>query len=187
MFIFEILIISLGLSMDCFAVTISNGICIPHIKKKQIFKIAFFFGVFQGIMPILGWFLGLAFKESVASIDHWISFSILSIIGLKMIIEAINEKPNEKKFNILNTKILITLSIATSIDAFVVGLSFAFLNINIIISSISIAIITFLVSILGIYIGKNFRKVISSKWAEIIGGIILIGIGTKILIEHLHK
>ncbi len=186
MYLTEIFIISLGLSMDCFAVTLSSGICLPCLKKKDILKIAFFFGLFQGGMPILGWLLGQAFKESVSTIDHWISFTILVIIGIKMIAEAMKDNPDSKSFNIKKMFVLLSLSVATSIDAFVVGIGFAFLDVNIITAVISIGVITFFISIAGVYLGRKFGKLVKSKWAEIAGGIILIAIGTKILIEHIY-
>ena len=181
----EIFIIGFGLAMDCFAVTLSSSICLPCLTKSDTFRIAFFFGLFQGGMPVLGWLIGKSFYESVASIDHWIAFSILSIIGIKMIIEAIKEDDTKQNFNIKRMKVLLWLSVATSIDAFVIGMSFAFLKVNIVTAVISIGVITFLVSVFGVFLGKKFGSIINSKWAEIIGGIILIAIGSKTLIQHL--
>jgi manganese efflux pump family protein len=182
----EIFIIGIGLAMDCFAVCLSCSISTPSLKKRESLKIAFFFGLFQGGMPILGWLLGKSFYSSVSSIDHWIAFSILAIIGIKMIIEALKEVDKKRNINIKMLKVLLLLSVATSIDAFVVGMSFAFLQVNILTAAISIGLITFLISIFGVFLGKKFGLLINSKWAEIAGGIILIGIGVKTLIQHLY-
>lgn len=184
--LFEIFIISFGLAMDCFAVSLSSSICLPCLKRRDFLKIALFFALFQAGMPVIGWLLGIAFYDSVASIDHWIAFSILGIIGAKMIVEASKPKKENESYNIKHLKILLMLSIATSIDAFVVGMSFAFLQVNIIIAIISIGIITFIMSLIGVYLGKRFGNLIASKWAEILGGTILIAIGLKILIQHLY-
>ena len=186
MSLIEIFIIAIGLAMDCFAVSLSSSICTPCLAKKDTLKIAFFFGLFQGGMPVLGWLIGKSFYSSVSSIDHWIAFSILTIIGIKMITEAIKDHSDKQNFNIKIFKVLLLLSIATSIDAFVIGMSFAFLQVNILTAAISIGVITFLISIFGISLGKKFRLLINSKWAEITGGIILIGIGVKTLIQHLY-
>jgi len=182
----EIFIIAIGLAMDCFAVSLSCSISSPDLKKQDSLKIAFFFGLFQGGMPILGWLLGKSFYDSVSSIDHWIAFSILTIIGIKMIIEALKEDNEKRNINIKLLKVILLLSIATSIDAFVVGMSFAFLQVNILIAAISIGAITFLIAVFGVFLGKKFGQLIKSKWAEIAGGIILIGIGVKTLIQHLY-
>lgn len=172
--------------MDCFAVSLSSSICLPCLKRSDIFRIAFFFGLFQGAMPILGWLLGRAFYESVASIDHWIAFAILGIIGIKMIAEARKDDNEKESFNIKLLKVLLWLSVATSIDAFVVGMGFAFLQVNIITAIISIGVITFLMSLFGVFLGKKFGNLINSKWAEMAGGFILVAIGAKTLMQHLY-
>lgn len=182
----EIFIIAFGLAMDCFAVSLSCSISTPCLKKEQALRIGLFFGFFQGAMPVLGWLLGKSFYNSVSAIDHWIAFSILAIIGIKMIVEALKDGLDKQNFDIRSPKILIMLSIATSIDAFVVGMSFAFLKVDILTAAISVGVITFLVSVFGVFLGKKFGTIIKSKWAEIAGGIILIGIGIKILIQHLY-
>jgi putative Mn2+ efflux pump MntP len=182
----EIFIIAFGLAMDCFAVSLSSSICTPCLKRQDTLRIAFFFGLFQGGMPVLGWLIGKSFYDSVASIDHWIAFSILAIIGIKMIAEALKEANEKQDFNIKILKVLLWLSVATSIDAFVIGMSFAFLQVNIVTAIISIGLITFLMSVFGVFLGKKFGSLISSKWAEIGGGIILVGIGAKTLIQHLY-
>lgn len=171
--------------MDCFAVSLSSSICLPCLNRREIFKVAFFFALFQGGMPVVGWLLGSAFYNSVSTFDHWIAFGILAIIGLKMIIEAVKESSDKESFNIKMMKVLLWLSVATSIDAFVVGMGFAFLKVNILYAVISIAVVTFLLTLLGVFLGKKFGNLINSKWAEIVGGVILIGIGVKTLVQHI--
>lgn len=185
-----ILLTAFALSMDAFAVSITKGITLNKINKQVAFKIAFFFGLFQGVMPFIGWFLGIRFESYIKSIDHWIAFFLLSFIGIKMILDA-KEVDNDvlntnEKYNSLysiNNKELIILSIATSIDALAVGISFAFLNIDIVPICLSIGIITFLVCFIGVIIGKKIGAMFKN-YAQIIGGIILILIGLNILNEH---
>ncbi|HNZ42337.1 MAG TPA: manganese efflux pump MntP family protein [Bacteroidales bacterium] len=180
----EIVLIALGLAMDCFAVSISCSLGKNNISRLLAVKIALFFGLFQGLMPVAGWLLGLSFKNMMSGFDHWIAFGLLSIIGIKMIVEAF-KKEEERDLNIRKTMVLISLSVATSIDAMVVGISFALLKLNMLLTLGIIGIVTFIVSLVGIYIGKKFTFISAGK-AAIIGGLVLIGIGTKILIEHLN-
>jgi len=179
-----ILIIAVGLAMDCFAVSISGGLCLPCMKPKDSLKIAISFGFFQALMPLIGWLLGFSFKDYIAAFDHWIAFGALSLIGLKMIIDAIRHKPEQKKFLITDWKVLLSLSVATSIDALIIGISFAFLEVNISKAILIIGVVTFIISLIGLFIGRKASRFTGSK-AEIIGGIFLILIGSKILFEHL--
>lgn len=181
----EIILIGVGLAMDCFAVCISCSLVQKDIKTSYALKIAASFGFFQAIMPVLGWLLGLTFKDLIADFDHWIAFGILSAIGLKMFVEAF-KKENKQELNITSFWVLISLSVATSIDAMIVGISFAFLELNMLLTVSIIGLVTFMISLIGIYLGKKFTF-ISGKKAEIIGGLVLIGIGIKILIEHLNS
>lgn len=184
-----IILTAFALSMDAFAVSVTKGITLRSINKKIAFKIAFFFGLFQGVMPLIGWFAGIRFESYIVSVDHWIAFFLLSFIGIKMIFDA-NEKDetiaietrNNSSYS-LDNKELIVLSIATSIDALAIGVSFAFLNIDILPICLSIAIITFIVCFLGVIIGKKIGTVFKN-YAQIAGGIILILIGLNILNEH---
>ncbi len=182
--ILEIILIGTGLAMDCFAVSVSCSLGKNTITPALALKIAFFFGLFQALMPVFGWLLGLSFKGLIAGFDHWIAFGLLSIIGMKMLIEAFKNE-NEKDLQITRFRVLLGLSLATSIDAMIVGISFAVLELNILLTIGIIGFVTFIISLLGIYIGKKFTF-ISAKKAEIIGGLVLVGIGTKILIEHLN-
>lgn len=181
---FTIFFIALGLAMDAFAVSITSGFTIRILKIEYAFKIALFFGFFQAIMPLLGWIAGYSIKDFISAIDHWIAFGLLSFIGIKMIYEASLIKKEEKDLLVLSLYSLLILSIATSIDAFAVGFSLSALSVSILNPAIIIGIITFLLSFFGVYIGNRFGHLFESK-IEIAGGLILIGIGFKILIEHI--
>jgi putative Mn2+ efflux pump MntP len=178
----ELLLIAIGLSMDSFAVSLTSG-SLQCINHKKGLKIALVFALFQAVMPVLGWLLGTTFRDMMERIDHWVAFSLLFIIGLKMIIEAIKVNPEERQFNINKNYVLIMLAIATTIDAFVVGISFGFLNVSILKASIIIGVVTFIISYGGICLGK-LNRFIKPRTAELIGGLVLIIIGLKILIEH---
>ena len=185
MMLLEIFAIAIGLAMDAVAVSIVNGISISNIKNKDALKIAFFFGLFQAAMPLLGWSLGNEFKEILSAYDHWIAFGLLLAIGLNMIRESC--KPhNEKQKDNLQFYMLIAMSIATSIDAFATGFGLSLLSINIYISILVIGFVTFILSFLGVKFGKQLGCKTSKK-VEVTGGIILILIGIKITIEHIIK
>ena len=170
--------------MDAFAVSITSGITIQQLKINNALRIAFFFGAFQAIMPLVGWLAGLGLRSLISNVDHWIAFGLLSFIGCKMIYEAVTIQSEEKAINPLNVYVLLMLSIATSIDALAVGVSFAFLNIAIVTPILVIGTITFILSFLGVFIGDRIGHLFENK-IEIIGGLILIGIGLKILVEDL--
>ncbi|MFH2011162.1 MAG: manganese efflux pump MntP family protein [Pseudomonadota bacterium] len=184
MHLITIVFIAIGLAMDALAVSIASGAAIRNLKTNNALKIALFFGSFQAIMPLIGWSGGLSLVNLIADLDHWIAFTILSFIGCKMIYESRKTNLNEKKANPLNNSVLLMLSIATSIDALAVGVSFAFLKIIIVTPIIIIGIVTFMFSFIGVFVGNKYGHLFESK-IEIIGGIILIGIGAKILLEHL--
>lgn len=182
----EIFFISISLAMDAFAVSISNGMLLKNIKIKYAIKFGIFFGSFQFIMPILGYYLTNFLGESLLKFNNYIAFALLNIIGLKMIIETFkNEKDNiYDNSNILSIKNLTILAIATSIDALAVGVSFSLINVNIFKSSLIIGVVAFIFSFLGVLIGRKISGLFS-KNAERIGGVILIIIGFKILIQNL--
>lgn len=185
--IIEIFLIGVGLSMDAFAVSICKGLTMKKVKKKDVAVIALFFGSFQALMPFIGWVLGRRFESYITSIDHWIAFILLGIIGGKMLLDGIkgddNQGDNSIEFK-LDFKELFMLAIATSIDALAVGITFAFLNYPIVECISLIGCTTFVISFIGVYIGHIFGSKYEHK-AEIVGGIILIFIGLKILLEHL--
>ncbi len=172
-----------GLAMDAFAVSLSSGLQSGKIKVSNALKLALFFGIFQAGMPILGWAAGIHIADYIEKYDHWVAFLMLLVIGLKMIKESF-EPPTERPRNPFNTRLLFGLAIATSIDALAVGFSFAFVNIPLFPSVIIIGSVTFVLSILGVYLGKACGCLFGSR-IEFLGGLILIIIGVKILIEHL--
>lgn len=186
---FEIILISVALAMDSFAVSITKGLEMSSLKIKKCIIIGACFGVFQAIMPLIGFFLGKSFISYISHIDHWIAFILLLVIGIKNIIEALNEgKKNncniERRYDISENAELLILGIATSIDALAVGITLSFENINIWISIVIIGLITFLISFLGVCLGR----LAGDKWknkAGILGGVILILIGIKILASHI--
>jgi len=184
MSIVTILFIAFGLSMDAFAISITSGLIIKRLKITHALRIAFSFGLSQAIMPIIGWLAGITLKNFIAGTDHWIAFGLLSFIGCKMIYESTKMNKNEKEFDPLNIYVLLLLSIATSIDALAVGLSLSLLKIVIITPALIIGIVTFLLCLIGVYIGDKFGHFFERK-IEVIGGLVLIGIGIKILIQHL--
>jgi manganese efflux pump family protein len=178
-----IFLTSVGLAMDAFAVSIGGGISIKKVTVKDYLIIAAFFGGFQFVMPLLGWSGGLFFRDFITSFDHWIAFGLLSLIGGKMIYESFQDE-EEEGTDFRNLSVLLTLAIATSIDALAVGLTFSVIKTPIIEASSIIGVITFFICLFGVFIGSKFGHLFE-KQAEIIGGIILIGIGVKILIENL--
>ena len=179
---FELFAIALGLSMDAFAVAITKGLCLRKMQYKYALMTGSFFGGFQALMPLVGYFLGKQFEDYLTSVDHWIIFALLALIGINMILES--RKDEQEKCNTLNIKNMTILSLATSIDALAVGITFAFLHVNILAGITVIGLTTFILSFFGVIIGNMFGSRFKSK-AEIAGGIVLILIGVKILLEHL--
>lgn len=185
--VIELFLIGIGLSMDAFAVSICKGLVMEKVNKKQAFIIGLYFGGFQALMPLIGWFLGIRFQKYITSIDHWIAFVLLALIGGKMIVEAVRDPDVEeigKKDQSLDHKEMLLLAVATSIDALAVGITFAFLDLPIVEAIVIIGLTTFFLSIIGVVVG-NFFGTRYKKKAEIVGGIILVAIGVKILVEHL--
>ena len=178
----DIMLIGFSLSMDAFSVAVCKGMSIEKRKNKNAIIIATFFGLFQAVMPIIGYIIGTRFEKIVQNTGHWIAFGMLTIIGINMIKDSFEPKKNIE--NSMNIKELFVLAFATSIDALVVGITFAFLNTNIILSSVIIGTITFIVSFLGVKIGNKFKVVFENN-ASIAGGVVLILIGLKILFENL--
>ncbi|MCX7796391.1 MAG: manganese efflux pump MntP family protein [bacterium] len=177
------LFVAFSLAMDAFSVSVTSGITTRGIKLSQILKMSSSFGLFQTFMPILGWSIGSGLKVYISTIDHWIAFGLLAFVGIKMIYESI--KGEHLVVNPFNNRTLLLLSISTSIDALAVGVSFSFLNFPILFPVLIIGIITFILSLLGILMGNGLRHFFENVRVEILGGLILIGIGIKILIEHL--
>lgn len=184
MSLFTLFIIAVGLSMDAFAVAICKGLALPKITPKNAVIVGLWFGGFQALMPFIGYLLGIQFKQYITAIDHWIAFILLGIIGISMIKEALSQE-NDCENASLNFKTMLLLAVATSIDALAAGITFAFLRVSIIPAVCFIGVITFFLSTAGVKIGNVFGTRYKSK-AELAGGIILILMGTKILLEHLN-
>ena len=187
-YLVEFLLLGVGLAMDAFAVSICKGLAMRKVNKKQAVIIALFFGGFQAIMPVIGWLLCKGFQTYIEAFDHWIAFALLAFIGVKMIIETLREKEDdvviEEMDPPLDMKEMLMLAIATSIDAWAVGISLAALDRPIVESAAIIGVVTFVISIIGVYIGKFFGNRYKKR-AELTGGIILVLIGVKILCEHM--
>ena len=179
----ELFLIAVGLSMDAFAVSVCKGLAMPKCTFKKAAIVGLWFGGFQALMPEIGYVLGAQFQETIASIDHWIAFVLLALIGGNMIHEALDNDEEEADAS-LNVKTMFLLAVATSIDALAIGITFAFLKVNIIPAVCFIGIVTFIISFAGVKIGNVFGVRYKNK-AEIVGGIILILLGLKILLEHL--
>ncbi len=179
----ELLIIAVGLSMDAFAVSICKGLAMKKCTVKKAGIVGLYFGIFQAGMPLLGYVLGIQFKNLITNIDHWITFVLLGFIGLNMIREALSEEDPEESDS-LQVKEMLALAVATSIDALAVGVTFAFLDVAIVPAVSFIGIITFIICVIGVKIGNVFGSRYRSK-AEFAGGLILILMGIKILLEHL--
>lgn len=182
--IFELFILAIGLSMDAFAVSVCKGLAMEKCSIKKAAICGIWFGGFQALMPMIGYFLGYQFKTYITSIDHWIAFILLAIIGANMVKESFS-KDEEKADESMGVKTMFLMAVATSIDALAVGITFAFLpDTNIIAAVLFIGVITFVLSVLGAKLGNAFGTRYKGK-AEFAGGVILILLGLKILLEHL--
>ncbi len=179
----ELFILAVGLSMDAFAVAVCKGLSLKKTNLKSCAWVGLWFGAFQALMPFIGYLLGARFSDKIAAVDHWIAFVLLGLIGANMLKEAFS-KEEEGADSSLSPKAMFPLAVATSIDALAVGVTLAFLNVNITAAVLFIGVITFIISSCGVKIGNVFGVKYKSK-AEITGGIILIVLGIKILIEHL--
>ena len=187
MSLWELLVIAVGLSMDAFAVSVCKGLSVQKVKPKHYLIVAAYFGGFQALMPLLGYLLGVRFEAMVANVDHWIAFVLLAFIGGKMLWDVFHEKEEsaaEKSDARLDHKELFMLAIATSIDALAVGIAFACLDVQIWSSVSIIGCVTLVLSFCGVWIGNRFGNRFEKK-AEIAGGVVLILIGVKILLDHL--
>ena len=180
----SILVIAIGLGMDAFSVAIGVGASYRVISFGPVLRLSFFFGLFQVLMPIAGWFAGVSVASIIAGYDHWVAFGLLAFVGGKMILESFNEEAKVHTTDPTKGFTLIILSVATSIDALAVGLSFAFLKIPVFYPSLIIGIVAFFMTMAGMFFGEKLGKVVGRK-VEILGGLILIGIGVKIVIEHM--
>ncbi len=180
---FELFLVAVGLSMDAFAVAVCKGLALKKVRPGQMALVGLWFGGFQTLMPLLGYFVGVQFADAIDAVDHWIAFGLLALIGGNMVREAFSKKDEEDDGS-LSAKKMLPLAIATSIDALAVGVSFAFLSVNIGLAASFIGVITFLLSAAGVKVGSLFGAKYKNR-AELIGGLILILLGIKILLEHL--
>jgi putative Mn2+ efflux pump MntP len=181
--IIELFLLAVGLSMDAFAVSICKGLSVKKLKLKHALICGGYFGFFQALMPVIGYFAGVWFADLISSFDHWVVFILLALIGGNMIRESFSNE-EEEVGDSFAFKTMFMMAIATSIDALAVGVSFAFLNVNIFTSALLIGLTTFVLSAIGVKVGNVFGSKYESK-AELVGGIILILIGLKVLLEHL--
>ncbi len=181
----SIFLVALGLSADCFAVSLSSCLGARGISRVVVLRTAFAFGLFQFFMPVIGWLLGNVVVDIISGYDHWVAFALLGVVGGKMVRESFHIRDDcGEKTEIARLPVLLTLAVATSIDALAVGLSSAFLKLNIIAASSIIGVVAFAVTISGFIIGKKADH-LNGKTAKLIGGLILIGIGIRILVTHL--
>ena len=184
-YIISLFLLAVALAMDAFSVAVTDGIVIPEVRFRNALKIGAFFGLFQAAMPCIGYLLGMSVAKYIEHIDHWIAFGLLALIGINMIREALTEREEEASAkNPLDNKVLFLLAIATSIDALAAGITLITMPISIFISALVIGAVSFVLSVAGVFIGKKCGNLFGNK-AEIIGGVVLILIGAKILIEHL--
>ncbi len=179
----DIFLIGVALSMDAFAVSICKGLSVNKVGAKHVLTVGVYFGGFQALMPTLGFLLGYRFESFITNIDHWIAFVLLALIGGNMIREALGEDEDNENDD-FSFRAMLPLAVATSIDALAVGISFAFLGVDIVTAALLIGATTFVLSGVGIYVGNIFGSKYKSK-AELAGGVVLILIGLKILLEHL--
>jgi putative Mn2+ efflux pump MntP len=181
-----IIIVAVGLAMDAFAVSIVSGSAYRELNVRHALRIAVFFGGFQAFMPLIGALAGLSVKAYIADYDHWIAFGLLSAVGGKMVYESFKIETAGKNFNPSNILVLLVLSVATSIDALTIGITLSLLSVSIALAATIIGLTTFLLSYLGVFIGKKLGHFFENK-IEALGGFILISLGAKILVEHLLR
>ena len=183
MSITDLLLIAVGLSMDAFAVSIGKGLSVAKVRPRYALTVGVWFGGFQALMPIVGYYLGTSFADLVQSVDHWIAFGLLAIIGINMIRETLSGD-NEAHDSDFGPRKMVVMAVATSIDALTIGISMAFLKVDIWVAATIIGVVTFALSAIGVSLGCKFGAKVGSK-AGIVGGVVLICLGIKILIEHL--
>ena len=182
----ELILIAVGLSMDAFAVALCKGLSLQKVRMRDVVLIAAFFGGFQAFMPFIGWLLGSRFEKYIQAFDHWVAFLLLLFIGGKMIVEAFQKTEEQQRpLSKVDIRELFVLAIATSIDALAVGITFAFLSMPVAPSVLAIGVITFVLSLIGVWVGHVFGMKYKRR-AELFGGIVLVFIGAKILLEHLE-
>jgi len=190
----EILLIAVSLSMDAFAVSVSSAACTKNLTRFHMIRASFAFGLFQFLMPLAGWFIGSSFSSYISSFDHWIAFALLAFVGGKMLIEVVQEwkespdacpvDEEETKRDLSSKRIVLLLAIATSIDALAVGMSFSVIGRAALLPSVIIGFVTFIICLSGFFFGKKLG-ILFGRYAQLAGGIVLIGIGVRILLQHI--
>lgn len=181
----SILLIAIGLAADCFAVALGGSISMRSVSRRQVLRAAVAFGLFQGLMPVLGWLIGQSIVDLIADYDHWVAFGLLAIVGGRMLWEAFRKGEGQvKSTDITRGWPLLVLALATSIDALAVGLTFPFIDVNVALAAPVIGAVAFLSTIVGFLLGRKLGE-LAGKWAAAIGGLLLIGIGLRILLTHL--
>lgn len=181
----EIIIIAVALAVDAFAVALATGVSLPEITWRHTFRLSWHFGLFQAMMNVLGWLAGLSFRALIESIDHWVAFSLLAVVGLRMIVEAVREEPQDGKTDPTRGRTMVMLAVATSIDSLAVGLSFSILKISVWLPALIIGITALLLTAAGLYLGRAFKNTAKlGAGVEVFGGLVLIAIGVKILFDH---
>lgn len=181
---FPILLIALGLSADCFAVALGGSIAMRSFSRLQVFRAAIAFGLFQALMPILGWLIGQTVVDLIADYDHWVAFGLLVIVGGHMLWESCHHHDGARRIDITRGWPLLLLSLATSIDALAVGLTFPFLEVNVAVASPTIGLVAFVATVVGFILGRKVGELVG-RWAAAVGGLLLIAIGLRILLTHL--
>lgn len=181
--LFDVILLAFALAMDCFAVSVTTGLMTSKYRFGNVLVMALYFGGFQGLMPVFGWFAGTGFALVASAFDHWIAFGLLAVIGINMIRESLSESESEGA-DITNHKTLFGLAVATSIDALVVGVNFGLTGTPLVVPALIIAAVSFAMTVFGFYLGNRFKRACKFNF-ELVGGVVLILIGLKILIEHL--
>ncbi len=184
MSMWEVALVAVSLAMDAFAVAIAKGSCISSREQLKRFGLPFLFGLFQMIMPLIGWFIGAQFAGKIDAYDHWIIFALLGYLGVNMIRNSFKPVEEDIICNLVTWREMFVLALATSIDALAIGITLAFFNVNVWTASSMIGIITFIISLGGVFLGQQLAKLLSGR-AEMVGGVVLILIGLKILLQHL--
>lgn len=180
-----ILLIAFGLTFDTFAASTSIGLMVKDIRFKHATRLAIVMAFFQALMPLIGWFIGISIRDYIIHIDHWVAFGLLFLLGAKMIIEGLKHDDERSPFNPFRPMVIVTIAIATSIDALIAGVSFGLSELNIWLTIFLIGFLTYLMAMLGMLFGKTIGNRIGHRM-EIVGGLMVIAIGVKILIEHLN-
>lgn len=180
----SLFLVALGLSVDSFAVSVCTGVVTKFVKFRQSLRVGLVLGLIQGLAPVIGGLVGLSLKDLIQSVDHWVAFILLGLVGVKMIVDGIRQKINIPRGNLLLFKNLIIMGVATSIDAVVIGISLGLLGVNLWLAGIVIGFTTFAIATTGVMLGAHFSQLTRLR-LEIIAGLVLIGIGVRIFVDHL--